>query len=287
MDTDHKLLCLLSKLRSMFPRDFRLGAHGTGSGGKVGHVPEAKLEGRDKTETQIHTELIEKCRLENLPRLVYLWKKYNGVNGLPKEHQERDRVVSNLNREIDNMAFRWLKRQEALKSIWNEIQDEWIERGTTVTRCKANIKKYKEDIKKYQEEIKKCPYQQHKTTTEIIREKDELQKKLTKTEKSLEEDKKTVDNTDTTDPDQYFSHAFVECRKELKRFRLALDNKMKWIHKQTVRETIEKGWSDYNDMEEKLCTLIKIHDDMKRKELDTIRKAIREKTAVARGQITK
>jgi hypothetical protein len=93
-------------------------------------------------------ELTAKSQRENMPRLVYLWKKYNNVEGLPKNKLERDYLVSQISKAASDMSFEWKKRHDVLESMWAKIQNDWELNKETKKICQENIKKNKKELKK-------------------------------------------------------------------------------------------------------------------------------------------
>ena len=281
MDTDGKLLCLLSKLQSMFPRDFRLGAGGTGSGGKVGQSRQrVKMVGKDEKNNIIVQRFVKKAYTEIKSILQYEWKKYKGIQHFPTDFNERYEIEKFIEQQAAEMTRHWRIRNDNREKTIKEIEaknkvilDERHQLLIDKKECETTMKTIED-----QRTRGSNGYLSPTNVALLEAEKQKLKLILEKY------------NRKCIDPEQYYSQDYLDCRKRLDVLDTNYDKKLKFYHNLLATHASPDQIRDEKRklayIEEDYYVLKKIHDDFWSSELKEI-KSGKQKPRVSNGDNAK
>lgn len=274
MDSDHKLLCLLSTLRSMFPYDGRLGAGGIRSGGKAGMSRHrAKLVAQEETEEE-KVEKFNKEAEDNIYHfLEYKWKDYKKVRYLPKDMRQRNRLIIFLKEEALEHISTWKKLHKNIEFYWKKIQTDnkkcEADKPAAV-KAKANSIRALTALEESLGKTAMSNIRSGKYPESYVNEKIKLDEAIEKVQQCTED----VEKLKWSDPEHLYTPEYIACRQEYNRIKASLDKKADLIfHMRRNRESpedIKKERIVRTYIQEDYSVLKKIHDDMLLKELKKI-----------------
>jgi hypothetical protein len=261
MDTDHKLLCLLSTLQSIFPRDSRLGA----GGGKAGMSRRRVInEAREESKEERAQRFTEEATDEIYSLLQYEWKRYKRVQYLPKDLKQRNMLLEFLKEEAIEQVQKWRKLHNENENLFNKIQTKNMKK----VEEKPAAVKAKSDSKRRLTAIQSVPHRGGYTSAQ--------QKELDNAIADYQKCTDAVDELKWSDPEQLYTQVYLDCRQEKNRLEASVINKRKHIfdlrRNGESREIIKGEKIVLADLKEKYFFLKKIHDDMWNKELKEIDK---------------
>jgi len=261
MNEDHELVCLLSKLQSLFPSDSRLGAGG--KGGNSGFVKGGvmKQTPKKKTLTQEQLELQKKAIDEIMPRLLWKWKYINKVYSLPRDPKKRTDLIDRCEALAQSMVPAWKFKMAKLEELKRDSEvfenDQKTKKRELQDRRHAARKKVQDlerDIKNLEEKRKKID-----TDYELlVKKRNELPGK----KEALEYAEQGLKNMRITTNEELYSPEYKECRKALYDLDEKIQNKKNYIRGlQTKQQSTDVAREELGWIKEKYYTLKKIHDE--------------------------
>lgn len=263
MNADRKLICLLSKLQSIFPRDSLLGV---AKGGKVGHSRHKIVSiGKDNGDARKAEEFWKNTKEEITFLLSYEWKKYKQWEHIGRNVMEKNAVLVFFEEQVEKKYPKWKIRADAIQAYEKQINQnnetkkkDKAEAVTAKSHWKTKMKEREDNFRNKPQLYEKDPEWQN------FRNQFEIQEAIVDTTK--------IFNT----IDQVYSPEYRACKQELKRIKDTLTAKQSYIHelkkqdKQNPKIPRERAILGY--IQEDYYVLKKIHDDMQRNELIEINK---------------
>lgn len=261
MDTDHKLLCLLSTLQSIFPRDSRLGA----GGGKAGMSRyRVKNEAQEESEEERAQRFTEEATDEIYSLLQYEWKRYKRVQYLPKDLKQRNMLLEFLKEEAIEQVQKWRKLHNENENLFKKIQAK----NAKIKEDKPAAVTAKSDSLRRLKAAQSVPHRGGYTPAQ--------QQQVDNAMADYQRCSDTVDKLKWSDPEQLYTQVYLDCRKEKNRLQETVINKKDYIfnlrRNGESREIIKGEKIVLDNLKEKYFFLKKIHDDMWNKELKEISK---------------
>ena len=261
MDTDHKLLCLLSTLQSIFPRDSRLGSRG----GKAGMSRyRVQNQAQAESEEERAQRFTEEATDEIYSLLQYEWKRYKRVQYLPKDLKQRNMLLEFLKEEAIEQVQKWRKLHNENENLFNKIQAK----NKQIQIDKPVAVKAKSDSQRRLKAAQNVPHRGGYTRAQ--------QKELDDAIADYQKCTDAVDKLKWSDPEQLYTQVYLDCRQEKNRLEASMINKKDYIfdlrRNGESREIIKGEKIVLADLKEKYFFLKKIHDDMWNKELKEINK---------------
>jgi hypothetical protein len=267
MSADHKLICLLSELQSLFPRDSRLGA-----GGKANFVKGGVIAPnvREITLTQQMKELHHKAKEEMIPRLIWKWKYIHKVTSIPKDPKKKNEFYDRIEALAKSMIAAWKfkkDRLEELKRDAKKVEQDSKDASSLVETKRNTAKKWMQDLERDIDELDK---KRHKTP---------YQNALLKTKRGeLPGKKQALDDaeaiwkqTKITMNEDLYTAEYIDCRNALKDLQKSFEAKQNYvISLEKKEEKTDDAKCDLGYIKEKYYTLKKIHDDFLREECNKI-----------------
>jgi hypothetical protein len=302
------LLCLLSTLQSIFPRDSRLGVDDDWSTVNRKKIPYRITNVTPTATTEDEKMLMKQAMDEVFTDLTYKWKCFFGQRRLPKDEFLKNELYVRLKELAEAMMNRWKFRRKDLKKLCETTKKNYDARLkrrdeaiNTFQELKNRLKTLETDLQKIKKGTyrisKDGQYRKKQTPEEKEKEKEEEKEKIQEIKAQIEEEiidvtakkqeafhhnesvKEEIKKNPIYETKDLFSKDYIDCHNELKRLKHTFRNKQNLIlnmkEKGSDVSLIQKERRTLSSIHEDICVLKPIHDDLLREEYKEILKGNR------------